>query len=170
MARQFAPQGLGRHHHRRGGRVEAAQPAPHQRFRHERKAGMDIFGEAGVEGGGEGDAVPDADPARRHAQASLGGDMHRVGGEGLDLARQGPGGKQRQADFGIGRHGKGAPPERRDHFNRMAQGGEVLGGDLDGAHHAIDLRRPGVGDDQDLQPRRHAGNGTRFQLFRPTRV
>ena len=65
VARQVALQALGRHHHRRGRGVKPAQHAPDQCFGHERKARMDIFGEAGVEGCGEGDAMLDADPARR---------------------------------------------------------------------------------------------------------
>jgi hypothetical protein len=92
MPLQFALQALRRHHHRRGGGVEPGEPAPHERFRHEGKTRMDIFGKAGVEGGGEGDAMLDADPARRQAQTAFGGDMHRIGGEGFYLPRQGAAG------------------------------------------------------------------------------
>ncbi len=170
MPGQFALQGLGRHHHRGGGCMETAQPAPHQRFRHELEAGMDIFGEAGVEGGGEGDAMLAADAARRQAQRSFGGDMHRIGGEFLDLAGQRPLLEEGQPDFRIGRHGKGAPAQRRDHAHGMTQRGQVFGQCLQGAHHAIDLRRPGIGDDQDIQMRRHAGNGPGNQALEPMRV
>ena len=49
----------------------------------------------------------------------------------------------------------------------MAQRGQILAQHFQGAHHAIDLRLPGIGDDQDLQMRRHAGNRPRLQARRP---
>ena len=50
---------------------------------------MDIFGEAGVESGGEGNTMLEADATRRQAQRTFGGDMDGVGRESAYLAHQG---------------------------------------------------------------------------------
>ena len=51
----------------------------------------------------------------------------------------------------------------------MAQRGQILAQHIHGAHHAIDLRPPGVRDDQNFQMRRHAGNRSRLKALGPTR-
>ena len=51
----------------------------------------------------------------------------------------------------------------------MAQRGQILAQHFQGAHHAIDLGPPGIGDDEDFQMRGHAGNGPRLQAPGPTR-
>ena len=107
MRRHFALQAFCRHHHRGGGAVEPAQPAPDPFFRHQRKARIHIIGKAGVKGGGKGDAIFQADGARRQAQRAFGGDMHRIGREVADFLFQHGAGKQRQADFRIGRQRHG---------------------------------------------------------------
>ncbi len=167
---QFALQGLGRHHHRGGGMVKPAQPAPDHPFRHHAETRMDIFGKAGVEGGGEGDAMLEADAPRCQPQRTFGGDMHRIGREFLDLARQRVALEQGQPDFRIGRQRKGTPAKRSDVAHGMAEARQILAQRLQGAHHAIHLRRPGVGDDQHFQMRRHAGERSRLQPPEFTRV
>ena len=60
--------------------------------------------------------------------------------------------EQRQPDLGIGRAGQGAEAVGAEHLDVVALGAQQLGHGLDGAHHAVDLRPPGVGDDGDAQP------------------
>ena len=77
--------------------------------------------------------------------------MDGVGREELQHVRQARTGEQRQADLGIGRAGQGAEAVGPDHLDVMAVGAQELGHGVDGAHHAVDLRQPGVGDDGDAQ-------------------
>ena len=93
-----------------------------------------------------------AEGARRPAQRPLGHEMDRVGRVELQHVVEPRRGKQRQADLGIGRAGQGAEAVGAEHLDVVALGAQQLRHGLDGAHHAVDLRSPGVGDDGDAQP------------------
>ena len=169
MRRHFAPKAFGRHHHGGGRSVKPAQPAIDQRFRNQGKARPHIFGKAGVERGGESDAVFQADGARAHPQGAFGGDMHRVGREIANFPLQTFARQHRQPDLAVGRKPDGEAAFRRRIADIVAQRGQIFAEHFQGAHHAIDLGSPGIGDDEDLQMRRDAGNGPRHQTPRPTR-
>ena len=60
--------------------------------------------------------------------------------------------EHRQPDLRVGRAGQGTEAVGAEHLDLMALGLQQLHDRLDGAHHAVDLRAPGVGDDGDAQP------------------
>jgi hypothetical protein len=109
---------------------------------------MDVFGELGVIGGGEDQVVALAVFARRHAQRALGGDMDGIGAEGLDLPDQAAIGQDRQLDLGVSRTRDAAEFLRPDHLDRMAPLLQHLARLGQGAHHAVDLGVPCIGNDQ----------------------
>jgi len=141
-----------------GAGVEPALDPPDQALGDERKAGMDIFGEAGVEGRGEFDAVLEADGARAEAHRALGRDMHRVRREFADELLEALARKDREANLGIGgkRHAEAALRRRIAHL--VAHRRQLLAEQLQRRHDTVDLRLPGIGDDKDLQVLL-AGNG-----------
>ena len=59
--------------------------------------------------------------------------------------------KQRQADLGIGRARQRAEFERREEPHLVAHRREFARRGLERAHHAVDLRLPGIRDEQDSQ-------------------
>ena len=150
-----------RHHHRPRRAVEPAQETVDRAFGHEGQARVHIFGKARVEGGREGDVALEADGARAQPQRAFGGDVDRVGREIVDHRLQAFARKHRQADFGIGRQGQGEAALRRGIAHLMAQRGQVLAQDFERAHDAVDLRRPGIGDDQDAFMRAGCATGRR---------
>ena len=85
-------------------------------------AGVDIFGEARVIGGGEGDVALEAKGARRPAERPFGHEMDRVGREQLQHVMQPRRREQRQADLGIGRAGQGAEAVGPEHLDLVALG------------------------------------------------
>ena len=150
-ARQLVADRLRRHQHRRRRRVEAAQEgvAPRQR---QPDAGVHVLGKARVIGGGEGDAVRQAvarAPPSRAVPRSRGGSRRaRTASACAAAARRGTataGSRDRsgRAACGSGRARTPRPRGRR-RCSSLAHG-------LEGAHHAVDLRPPGVGDDGDAQ-------------------
>ena len=148
--RELVADRLRHHQHRGRRRMEAAHEgvAPRQR---QADAGMHVFGKARVVGRGEGDAAGQAEVARRPAQRALGHQMDGVGRIELQHVRQPRAGEQREPDLGIGRAGQRAEAVGPEHFDVVAVGAQELGHGVDGAHHAVDLRPPGVGDDGDAQ-------------------
>lgn len=114
------------------------------------KACLDIFREAAVIGGGRaatGGAARHAVPASRAALR-----WRYAGGPGelvdppCDLALRG----QRQTDFRIARTGNRTKAERRNESGAMSLEFEFAASHLERANDAVDLRLPGVADDQDL--------------------
>ena len=169
MRRHLAPKTFGRHHHGGGRSVKPAQPAIDQRLREQGKTRPHIVRKAGMERRGESNSVFQTDGARAHSQSAFGGDMHRVGREIANFPFQPFARQHRQPDFPVGRKPDGEAPFRRRIADIVAQRGQVFAQHFQGAHHAIDLRAPGIGDDEDLQMRRDAGNGSRHQTPCPTR-
>ena len=146
--RQILLQARRRHHHPARRRVEA----PQGRIAHgQRQADprLHIFGEAGVEGGGEGQAAAQAIAPRRHAQRPLRRDMDGAGLKGIDQARQAPPRQHRQADLGIGRAGKAREQIRGDHLGLVAELAQLIHRAHQRAHDAVHLRQPGVRNDDD---------------------
>ena len=77
-------------------------------------AGLEIFGKAGVEGGGEGIAVAKAPGSRRPAEGAFGGDVHGVGPEVRDAPADHRRSRHGEADLRIGGTGQGGESPRRD--------------------------------------------------------
>ena len=137
-----------RRHHRSRRRMKIAQAGIGQPFgnadprRH-------IFGEAGVVAGGEDPLVGEAIATRQPADRAFGGDMDMVGLGFLDAPADLSPGRDREANFRVGGQGSAPHALRREEFKRRAQFGGRLAHSLQSRHHAIDLRAPGVGGDQD---------------------
>jgi hypothetical protein len=90
-----------------------------------------------------------ADRARLPAERSLGGEVDGVRGEprkaGLDVAA----GADGEADLGIGHQRDGSVAVvGGDDLDLDAEGAQLADQLLQGAHDAVDLRRPGVGHQQ----------------------
>ncbi len=135
-------------HDCRRGRVKAPQQLVHPR-RRDRRARRDIFGEARVICGGKAPAAIERDTTRRPAEWTLGADVQGIGPEGVDQARHRALGAQGEADVRVGRAGQRAEILRGEEPHRMPEPLEFGGGVLQGLHHTVDLRKPGVGDNQD---------------------
>ncbi|MNI46826.1 hypothetical protein D3C73_1013100 [compost metagenome] len=96
--------------------------------------------------GGEGQLPFHADAARGDAQGAFGGDVHGLGLEGAQTLANLLLGAQGQADLGIGRAGNGLELARFDDLHLVAHGAAFGHGAGQGADDAVDLRLPGVGD------------------------
>ena len=127
--------------------VEAPQERVGPRCRNA-KTRFDILGKAAVIGGGERPAAAHGDAAGRPAERAFGGDVQAIGGKGVDMSLDIARRRQRQADFRIGRTGDGAKFQRREQPDLMPLAFKFAPRHLERAHHAIDLRFPGVADDQ----------------------
>jgi hypothetical protein len=103
-------------------------------------------------------------PAGENTQRAFRGDMDMVRPELFDAPADLAGRRQRQPDVGIGRHRDGAEFLWGQEIDGIAGGNEVVGQMLQRAHHAVDLRMPGIGDDQDSAEARIAGNGILHRL------
>ena len=110
---------------------------------------LDIFGKPGVEGGGKGKLAPETVAPRRDPQRSLGGDVDGARLEAVDEPGQTTRGLHRQADLAVGRAGQAAEKVGRDHPRLVAERCELVHGAHQRAHHAVHLRQPGVGNDDD---------------------
>ena len=141
---------LGRDHDPRRRRVKAPHDAvgPGQR---NGEAGRDVFRKLGVIGGGEGQAPLQAPGARGAAERPFGRDVNGIGLQRVELPAQLPPRQQRQANLRIGRAGNGTELIGRDDVDPVAQPLQLGLGALQGAHHAVHLRGPGVGDKGEVQ-------------------
>ena len=145
---KFVREAARRDHDMLRGAVEPADEAPDEVGRH-RQPRRDIFGEARVIGGREGKMILQAPAPRREAQRSFGRDVDRLRGEGTDAPADRAPSCEGQADFAIGRAGDRAEQVWRDHAHLMPLGAKFADRRLQCPDDAVDLRRPGVGDDQD---------------------
>ena len=128
--------------------MEVTQPAPDQGFR-DRRARRHVFGQPRVEARGEWNAAPRAIAAHGVSDRPFGRDMYRVRLQRLDPSGDGPGPGQRAADVRIGRQWKGTKAfvcEKRD-LGAVARCDRSQRRQC--AHHAIDLRMPCIGCDED---------------------
>ena len=103
---QLVAHGRGGHHQPARRLVEPAHVGVAGRQR-QRQAGRDIFREAGVVAGGEGQLPLQADAPRRQADRAFGGDVDGLGLEGLEALLHRLIGAERQLDLGIGRQREG---------------------------------------------------------------
>ena len=145
---QLLRQRVGGTQHAAGGRMKPPHQLP-RKGRAEAGAAADILGKMGVKGRGERQAAPLRPAPRRPAQRPFGGDMQRPGAERLDLARDFRRARQREANFGIGRAWHVREPVRPDDLDCVSTRCQLAPGGLQRAHHAVDLRCPGIGDDGD---------------------
>ena len=148
MGTQLLPHRPGRDQHRLCRAVEPANIAP-EPGRRQAGALRHIIGEMGVIGSGEGHVAAQAPAAGGKAERPFGRQMDGIGTEGGDRLPHYARTHQCQPDFGIGRTGNGAIEIGRDHLHVMAHMLQFGLDRLQCAHHTIDLRRPGVGDDRD---------------------
>ena len=107
------------------------------------------LGEAGVEGGGERQAALEAETARGESERPLGGDVNGLGPEVLDQTGDPAAGKQGQPDLRIGWAGHGAEQVRRDQADLVSALLQPLSQCVEGSDDAIDLGKPGIGDDEE---------------------
>ena len=102
-----------------------------------------------------GSAALDADAAHGVADRPFGRDMDGVGRAcGRARARSSPGARQRQPDFRIARHRQRPELVGREEFDLGAERARLARDVAERAHHAVDLRMPGVGGDQDFHAAR----------------
>ena len=152
MRPQLRLDGGGRDHDARRRPVEAAQEAIAPAFG-DRPARRDILRETGVVARSEGALLGEADGARQPADRPLGRDMDMIGAELGDAPSDMPARRQRDADIGIGRQPDLPEAFRRQHMRGDAELRRRLHHPLQRAHHAVDLRAPGVRRDQDAHQR-----------------
>ncbi len=110
---------------------------------------MHIIGIAGVEGRRERNFPAHTHAPRRKPKRALGCNVDGIRPETVDHARNCILGKKGEADFGIAGQRDRAESIRRDDFHHMSHRLQRADGSLQRAHHAIDLRGPGICDDQD---------------------
>ena len=134
------------HHHGRGGRVKPPQGGIAPGKRH-RQAARQIFRKARMEGGGEGPLAPHAIAPGGETERAFGGDMDRIGREGIDHGRQAPA-IPRQADLRVARQRQGAKAIGPDHQHLMAHRFQLPRQRFDGADDAVDGGMPGIRHDQ----------------------
>ncbi len=161
--RQIVAQRLRRHHRALRRAMEAAHPGV-DRAKRKSRPRVEVFGEAGMERRGEGEAGPPGPASRRHAERAFRRDVQRVRTERLDQADHPPARQQRERDVAVGRTRDGAEPVRPDHLHHVAHGAQFSHHGGQRAHHAVGLRQPGVGDDQ--QPVRGRGRQHRVAAGR----
>ncbi len=133
---------------RRAGRMEPFDIAPYPRRGHARPR-RHIVGELGVIGGGEGLVLAQAPAPRGDAQRAFGGEVDRLRREALEHRPHARHARHREADLGIGGARQRIEEVGRDHPHVVAGPGQLGADRLQGAHHPVDLRLPGVGDDGD---------------------
>ena len=106
----------GGRHHRAGRAVKPAQKAvgPGER---NAGAGLDVFGKAGVIGGGERQIVVHRIAARGQTQRPFGGDVQRVRGIFAGCVAGRVAGQHRQADVRISGAGQGAEFQRGENVH-----------------------------------------------------
>ncbi len=159
---QLAPQAVRRH---QCSRRRVVEPAHHPVGQPERQtgAGVEVFGKAGVERGGEAEAAAQGPAPCCGAERPFGGDMQPVRPEPGDDPRQPSSRQQGQPDLRIGRAGQGAEPVWSHHLDRVPHRPQLGRDGGQGADHAVHLRRPGIRHDQDPScagfRRRHAVTG-----------
>ena len=161
---QLLSQFGGRHHGGVGAVVEAAHPRQRRTLQPGHAVVAHVAVEAGVEAGGDGNAQACGRTQRRPAQRAFGGDVDRIRWCLAPVPGQGCGGWQAEAQARIARQ-RGARQQqgrqrafvavlaavgrlaRTHHFHRMAAAGQAARQSLHGQGHAVDLRRPGFGDE-----------------------
>jgi hypothetical protein len=111
---------------------------------------MHVFREARVIGGGEREIVAQREAARCQAQRTFGGDVQDVRIELPDHAIHPALRKQREAYLGIRGTGQRAEVERCEEPHLVFHRRQLAGGGLECADHAVDLRLPGIRDDEYL--------------------
>ena len=115
----------------------------------DRKPGPQVLGELGVVRGREANLMPQAVASRRQSERTLGGDVQCLRVEIADAARDLGSRPQRQPDLRIGGAGDAAEVPGSHHAHFVPEAAEPLGGLRQSAHHAVGLRKPGVGHDHD---------------------
>ena len=138
----------GRNQNRGSGRMEPANVAPEPAGRQAGAPG-DIIGKLGVIGGGERPAAAQAPGTRGQAERSFGGDVDGVRSGGDDPLRHPAAACHGQPDLRIGRAADRAELVGGDRPHFMAHRDQLGAHRLQRPHDAVDLRRPGVGNDQD---------------------
>jgi hypothetical protein len=110
-----------------------------------------VLRKACVIGGGKGQAPLQAPAARGAAQRPLGRNVDRIRPQRIQPLGQLSAGPQRQANFRIGRAGDGAELVGRDDVDAVAKPLQLEARPLQRADHAIDLRGPGIGNEDEVQ-------------------
>jgi len=150
---QFVAQRLRAHHATHRSAVEPVQ-GPIGECDRNRKARPQVLRELGMVGGGESQPAPQAVAPRREAERPFGRDVQRLRGERFDALFQAFPRQQRQADLRISRARDAAKVPGRQHPDLVAEAAEPFGGLRQGAHDAVGLRKPGVGNDHDSHEHR----------------
>ncbi len=158
-----------RRHHRAGpGIVKAAQQRVRPGSRH-REPALEIFRELGVKARGERQAAAPAIRTRHQANRPLCRNVDRIGLDAVDETRATVSVRHGQRDLRIRRTRHRAKSIRRQKLDSGTDARQLLRQLLVGAHHAIDLRPPGIRGDQDAH---HAatscGDGASASMRRRT--
>ena len=138
----------GRHHDALRRPVEPAHPGVAQSER-KGQAGADVFGKAAVIGGREGQPPAQALAPRGDAERTFRRDVDALRPERGQPRGDPPARPQGEADLRIGRAGDAWELVRRDDLDAVALRLALLLDALQGAHHAVDLGRRGVGHQKD---------------------
>lgn len=112
---------------------------------------MEVLGKLGVEGCRERQSAASAQSPGRQAKRAFGGDVDRVGREIVEPPRDLWRGVQGKANFRIGWAGDRAKVIGCDDLHDMALCAKGPANRVERPHDAIDLRKPGIGDEQNTQ-------------------
>ena len=130
--------------------MKAAQQAPHEAaYSRNREPCFNVFGKARVKAGSERQAAAEAGAPRGPAKRAFGGNVNGLRLDRIYLAANRRCAYQAELDFRIGRNGPGPVALRSNVANVVATLAEFAANGLERPDHAIDLRRPGIGHDQD---------------------
>ena len=128
--------------------MEAAHQRVAERSRNAERGGQE-FGEARVKRGREGQAGAPAVRACREAERPFGGDMDRVRQASREPALHLGAGAPGELDLGIAGAAQARKERRLDHHHLVPARSQALAEIEQRRDHAVDLRRPRVGDDRD---------------------
>lgn len=143
--------------------METQQMCTHHRLQPADAIVRRVIVKTRMEAARDWDAQRVGDTQRRPSRRSFGGDVHRIRALGVPATAQFPPVRQSDTQPGIARHAGGARADQfdahpgiaavgpgPDHLDAMLALGKPRSQGMNGGGDAIDLRRPGFGDEGDM--------------------
>src|SRR5262249_17825488 len=114
----------------------------------DRRTRSHVFGKARVKAGREHQPIGAAMLPHQKTDRSFGGDMDGGGTQFDDLSRDGPPSREREAQTRVRRQRNARQPFRRKESDRGAERRRRSREFVEGMHHAVDVRMPSVGSNE----------------------